>query len=225
MAHYHKDMKTIPHYSLEEMGRLTGLSPRTIRNYIQKGLLPGAEARGRGAFYTDLHLNRLRCIQIIRERSGLPLDELRRVMQTLPEEQIQRIGTGEEDVVALPVGQAYPPVGGLFSVGEPLDETYESDTMQAAPSAEEPSSALDYIRQLRGGLPGDQSRFAELIKALERLTGGQRVYRKAKNEWWATVKVTEDMEIRVRGLDEKDIGQLERLADLLRSLIMKGVKR
>ena len=46
------------------------------------------------------------------------------------------------------------------------------------------------------------------------------MYRKAKNQWWATVKVTEDMEIRVRGLEEQDIGWLK--ADILRSLLLKG---
>ncbi len=216
-------------YSLEDLAQLTGLSPRTIRNYIQKGLLPGAETRGRNASYTDLHLNRLQCIQIIRDKSGLPLDELRLVMQSLSEEQIHSIATRQEEVMALPIGQSRVadrqslPTGKKrqkyrYSAREPAGE--DSDEMC---SQSKESNALQYIRRIKQKQYPDESRFVELVRTLEGLIDRQRVYRKAKNEWWATVKITEDMEIRVRGLDEKDIGQLERLADLLRHLLMKGV--
>lgn len=214
-------------YSLEELGKLTNLSPRTIRNYIQKGLLPGAETRGRNASYTDAHLDRLRCIQVIRDKSGLPLDELRMVMQSLSEEQIHQIGTGQEEVMALPIGQAAPSSKRFGRRQDVHSMVLDNFSVKSEPvnaySQRENSNALNYIRQIRNKSQSNESRFAELIRTLEDLTDGQRIYRKSKNEWWATVKVTEDMEIRVRGLDEKDIGQLERLADLLRHLLMKGV--
>jgi DNA-binding transcriptional MerR regulator len=216
-------------YSLEELAQLTGLSPRTIRNYIQKGLLPGAETRGRNASYTELHLNRLQCIQIIRDKSGLPLDELRLVMQSLSEEQIQSIATRQEEVMALPIGRssaAEPQHGSSGKTGQYSEYAARApaaDSLSMMESMPENSNALQYIRQIKQKQHHDKSRFVELVRILEGLIDRQRVYRKAKNEWWATVKITEDMEIRVRGLDEKDIGQLERLADLLRHLLMKGV--
>jgi DNA-binding transcriptional MerR regulator len=224
MSSYKYDMADMTTYSLEELGKLTSLSPRTIRSYIQKGLLPGAETRGRNASYTDAHLDRLRCMQVIRDKSGLPLDELRMVMQSLSEEQIHRIGSRQEDVMALPIGRAVPAMCSSPAPGQMLD-TQPNATRGPGPlySPGENTNALDYIRQIRSKTPSHESRFAELIRILEDLTDGRRVYRKSKNEWWATVKVTEDMEIRVRGLDEKDIGQLERLADLLRHVLMKGV--
>ncbi len=214
-------------YSLEELGKLTNLSPRTIRNYIQKGLLPGAETRGRNASYTQAHLDRLRCMQIIRDKSGLPLDELRMVMQSLSEEQIHLIGTGQEEVMALPIGQAVPASRSSDRSRNVHAMPAESSSAASEPvnkySQRENSNALAYIRQIKNKSQANESSFTELIRTLEDLTDGQRIYRKSKNKWWATVKVTEDMEIRVRGLDEKDIGQLERLADLLRHLLMKGV--
>jgi hypothetical protein len=149
------------------------------------------------------------------------------VMQSLSEGQIHQIGTGQEEVVALPVGQAAP-VSSMFDKLQDI----EAPEVCVSPPANEPvhsysrretSNALDYIRRIKDKSRSHESRYAELIRTLEALTAGQRIYRKSKNEWWATVKVTEDMEIRVRGLDEKDIGQLERLADLLRHLLMKGV--
>ena len=228
MSYYYIDMVNTKRYSLEELGQLTELSPRTIRSYIQKGLLSGPESRGRNASYTEAHLDRLQCMQVIRDKSGLTLDELRKVMQALSEEQIHKIGSGQEEVMALPIGQAEPssfprPV---FACEEmPYRRKGKVSTMEAEPGYRpaESTNALDYIRQIRGKTRSDESRFADLIRTLEGLTDGQRIYRKAKNEFWATVKVTEDMEIRVRGLDAKDIGQLERLADLLRHLVMKGV--
>ena len=227
MSSYKCAMADMTIYSLEELGKLTNLSPRTIRNYIQKGLLPGAETRGRNASYTAAHLDRLRCIQIIRDKSGLPLDELRIVMQSLSEEQIHQIATEQEEVVALPIGQAVPTGKRTErkqqTYAMALDDFGATGEPESGYSRHADVSALDYIRQIRKKTKTETSRFSELIRLLEDRTRGQRIYRKSKNEWWATVKITEDMEIRVRGLDEKDIGQLERLADLLRHLIMKGV--
>jgi DNA-binding transcriptional MerR regulator len=214
-------------HSLEELGKLTGLSPRTIRNYIQKGLLPGAVTRGRNASYTDAHLDRLQCIKIIRDKSGLPLDDLRMVIQSLSEEQIRLIGTGKEEVMALPIGQPFSTEEVSFSQrgihNEKSAVSIETGEPRVGHSQTRESDAMEYIQKIRQKSYKDESHLAELVKTLEDLIGKQRVYRKAKNEWWATVKITEDMEIRARGLEKTDLGQLERLADVLRHLLMKGV--
>ena len=49
-------------YSLAELAGVTGLEERTIRSYIERGLLAGANARGRAASYSDEHLARLNII-------------------------------------------------------------------------------------------------------------------------------------------------------------------
>ena len=219
-------MATMTIYTLEELGQLTDLSPRTIRNYIQKGLLPGAVTRGRNASYTDAHLDRLQCIKIIRDKSGLPLDDLRMVIQSLSEEQIRLIGTGKEEVMALPIGQPFSEEKVSFSTRSIHSDNSSMflDTCEPKVRSDQKgeSDALKYIREIRQKSNKDESHLAELVKTLEDLIGKQRVYRKSRNEWWATVKITEDMEIRARGLDKTDLGQLERLADVLRHLLMKG---
>ena len=227
MAHYKYNMANTSTHSLEDLGKLTGLSPRTIRNYIQKGLLPGAVTRGRNASYTDAHLDRLQCIKIIRDKSGLPLDDLRMVIQSLSEEQIRLIGTGKEEVMALPIGQPFPADKISFTQGSIHSENsamaIKTGESRVAHSQTKESDALVYIREIRQKSYKDESHLAELVGTLEDLISKQRVYRKSRNEWWATVKITEDMEIRARGLDKTDLGQLERLADVLRHLLMKGV--
>src|SRR5438045_4009694 len=53
-------------YSLSDLADATGIEARTIRSYTERGLLPGAEARGRAASYSKEHLSRLQVIRSLR---------------------------------------------------------------------------------------------------------------------------------------------------------------
>ncbi len=65
-------------YSLGDLANATGLEERTIRSYIERGLLPGAQARGRAATYSNEHLSRLRVIlNLKRARPNIGLSEIR----------------------------------------------------------------------------------------------------------------------------------------------------
>jgi DNA-binding transcriptional MerR regulator len=92
--------------TLKELAGLSGFEPRTIRHYIERGLLPGSHGRGRGAGYGAEHLDRLRFIGAVRSQAKLSLTDLADLLHGLPPEQIQRIGRGEEDVHAMRVGGA-----------------------------------------------------------------------------------------------------------------------
>jgi len=46
-------------YTIHDLCDLTGYTRRTIRYYIQEGLLDPPAGRGRGGFYFDSHLQRL----------------------------------------------------------------------------------------------------------------------------------------------------------------------
>ena len=54
-------------YSLDGLAQKVGIHPRTIRSYIQQGLLRGPESMGRNAHYTDYHLKRLEVIKTLNE--------------------------------------------------------------------------------------------------------------------------------------------------------------
>ena len=43
--------------TLEDLVNISGLPIRTVRFYIQEGLLPGPDSRGKNARYTEEHLN------------------------------------------------------------------------------------------------------------------------------------------------------------------------
>ena len=66
-------------YSVGELADLGGVSRRTIRYYVQEGLLPSPFGVGRGDHYGRPHLDRLLQIKALQE-AGRSLDEIRQVI-------------------------------------------------------------------------------------------------------------------------------------------------
>lgn len=62
-------------FKLEELAAEAGVSPRTVRYYVQRGLLPAPPFRGKDTAYDRSHLVRLRAIKQMQE-AHLPLDEI-----------------------------------------------------------------------------------------------------------------------------------------------------
>ncbi|HDQ99273.1 MAG TPA: MerR family transcriptional regulator [candidate division WOR-3 bacterium] len=69
-------MKDEQMFSLEELCRLTGFTRRTVRYYIQLGLVDRPEGAGRGARYRPRHLEQLIAAHTWR-RAGLSLERIR----------------------------------------------------------------------------------------------------------------------------------------------------
>jgi DNA-binding transcriptional MerR regulator len=55
-------------YTIDELSEVTGFSKRTIRYYIEEGLLDPPAGRGRGGFYYDSHKERLLQIRALQEK-------------------------------------------------------------------------------------------------------------------------------------------------------------
>jgi len=66
-------------WSLAELAGETGLTPRTIRYYISRGLVDGPAVAGRGAVYSAEHLERLQTIQKMQARGSM-LAEIERTL-------------------------------------------------------------------------------------------------------------------------------------------------
>ncbi|MEM1418956.1 MAG: MerR family transcriptional regulator, partial [Myxococcota bacterium] len=58
--------------SIDELATRGGVSRRTVRYYVQRGLLPRPTGVGRGKHYTPAHLARLIEVRTLQER-GVPL--------------------------------------------------------------------------------------------------------------------------------------------------------
>ena len=80
-------------YTLSDLVKLTGVSPRTVRYYIAQGLLPAPTQSGPAARYSDAHLGRLRLIRKL-QAGHLPLAEIRRQLDALPEEEMVAAANG-----------------------------------------------------------------------------------------------------------------------------------
>jgi DNA-binding transcriptional MerR regulator len=63
-------------YTIEELERLSGYAPRTIRYYIARGLLQPAYGRGPTATYDRDHLRRLQYIDLLKQER-MSLDQIR----------------------------------------------------------------------------------------------------------------------------------------------------
>ena len=214
-------------YTLEELAQLLRINPRTIRSYIQQGLLRGPDSMGRNARYSDYHVKRLQTIRQLKDDHNLPLSEIRRlVTMAAPDEDIQ--------IRLVPVRAA------------------EEEVMQSpaeAPKEEESkrSSALDYVRARRAAGRGrskieyalaaspDMPRSAEesdasspgespieaLLAKLRDGAGLGNVPRRAQGQEWVRLEVTPDIEIHLRGqLYGEQLKDCERLADLMRHILL-----
>jgi DNA-binding transcriptional MerR regulator len=63
-------------YNADELADLGGVSRRTVRYYVQEGLIPAPLGVGRGRHYGRLHLERLLDVKA-RQEAGLSLDDIR----------------------------------------------------------------------------------------------------------------------------------------------------
>ena len=81
-------------FSLQDLAHLGGCSPRLVRRYIEQGLLPPAQVRGRGAYYAAVHLDRLRAVGVLKSRDGLRIAVIRQVLDNLSGDEIQQVAAG-----------------------------------------------------------------------------------------------------------------------------------
>src|SRR3990172_4930427 len=98
-------MNTESRYSLADVARVTGVTPRTVRYYIAQGLLPGANETGPGASYDERHLARLRLIREL-QRQHLPLAEIRSRLAGLADADVSELLSAQAPRAEEPAGSA-----------------------------------------------------------------------------------------------------------------------
>lgn len=87
----------MPPLSLIDLCESIDVTPRTVRYYIQQGLLPPPSGAGSTAAYSPAHVDRLRVIKAL-QREHLPLAEIRARMDAV----------GDADVSSLLAERAAP---------------------------------------------------------------------------------------------------------------------
>jgi DNA-binding transcriptional MerR regulator len=202
-------------YSLADLSDLTEIEPRTIRSYIERGLLPGPTRLGRSASYDQDHLDRLKVITLLRDvHRDLSLDQIRSLLGHVSPQQIRSIATGDITIAAV---------------------------IDADKAGKAPTSALDYLKTIRSSTPVTApltramraaplqrpmlAPLERLVDVLRALSGSQPTS-PVKGEVWHRVQITPDIELSIRGpLPEEQLAVVHRLGDQLRQLITKGPNR
>jgi DNA-binding transcriptional MerR regulator len=189
-------------YSLAELAEVTGLEERTIRSYIERGLLAGANARGRAASYSDEHLARLNIIMSLRRaRPNIGLSEIRVFLQNLSPDQIKRFAGGE--------------ITATSRVTDTLIRTEDPESGTASTEGIEMPRTTDWARSA-ARLTGVE----RLVCILREVSGQKALGSTSKVEGWQRIAVTPDIELFVRaGFDESLVAAFRELADLLRHLL------
>jgi DNA-binding transcriptional MerR regulator len=66
-------------FTIDEVCALVEMNKRTVRYYIQKGLVTGPEGTGKGAYYSHTHLEQLLAIRKWKS-AGLSLDRIQDIL-------------------------------------------------------------------------------------------------------------------------------------------------
>ena len=126
-------------YTINELAKKARVSVRTIRFYVNEGLLPAPDTRGRYSVYTDEYLDRLELIRRLKD-SFLPLKEIRANVSSLSWEEVQAslADLRKQDAQTQRAAMA----------GE--------DTWQGQRFSERRSSAAEYIAELLSSKPANR---------------------------------------------------------------------
>lgn len=117
-------------YTIQELAERCGVTPRTIRFYIEEGLLPPPLQEGRIGLYTDEHVERLELIRRLKE-AFLPLREIHRLVNSLSSAEIR-------------------------ALLETLPRAPHAAPSEEAESCAVGQSALDYIRSSQKGVSREE---------------------------------------------------------------------
>jgi len=114
-------------WKLAELAAEVGVSPRTVRYYVQRGLLPAPPFKGPDTVYGEDHLLRLKAIRALQAKF-LPLDAIQVELARLSPEELKALV--EADPAALPP-PASAPASSTPPVPTPVKHEARDDSSEA----------------------------------------------------------------------------------------------
>lgn len=100
--------KTQTEWKLAELAAAVGVSPRTVRYYVQRGLLPAPPFRGPDTVYGEEHLLRLKAIRALQAKF-LPLDAIQVELARLTPDALRALAESELPPASEPLQSPPPP--------------------------------------------------------------------------------------------------------------------
>jgi DNA-binding transcriptional MerR regulator len=200
-------------YSLQELAKLSGLTPRTIRFYIENGLLAAPTALGPKARYTDEHLDRLRVIRRL-QAAHLPLAEIRNRLRELPADALTALAA---DQTSQPADSAIDYINRLLRPTPPPASMPAS--MPAPPSvpplASMPAAVPErtMLRRVAEPEPAQPVQNAQPAENAAKPNEPERAQ-------WERISLDPDIEIHIRRpLTRQQNKRVERLISIARQLL------
>jgi DNA-binding transcriptional MerR regulator len=183
-------------YAINELSKKAGVSVRTIRFYINEGLLPAPQIQGRYTVYTDEYLDRLALIRHLKE-SFLPLKEIRDVLGSMSWDEVRETLA---QVSRRNTPYAPPPA---------LKKPDQSRMLR-----EDRSSALDYINSLLSSTPATRP-----LPPSQQPEPLRPAPSPPKREAWERVSLSDRVELHIRQPVQKDeIKKIEELVSFANKL-------
>ncbi|WP_375770390.1 helix-turn-helix domain-containing protein [Archangium gephyra] len=126
-------------WKLTELAEAAGVSPRTVRYYVQRGLLPAPPFKGPDTVYGEEHLVRLKAIRVLQAKF-LPLDAI----------QVELLRLGPDELKALADSEpgTLPPPGPVAAAG-PSAPAPASPSRTGQAKDEAPASPPDGVTSWR----------------------------------------------------------------------------
>jgi len=216
------DEEHVSGLSLQDLSSETGVEPRTIRSYVEKGVIPGPDSLGRGAKYPRETLDRLKVLQLLRDANrALTLDQIRVLLQGIGPSHMRAIAEGDLRIGAVidtdAIRASQPPNTAALQYLRNLRHSGSIDFKRAwrASSQAVPHADDDQLPALESA-----------ARALAALVGLPASSRSARGENWYRISLTPDIELSVRGeFGTEQLAQLHRIGDSLRTLLTKGTSK
>jgi DNA-binding transcriptional MerR regulator len=207
-----------PGYTIADLARLGGVTPRTVRYYVAQGLLPSPGSLGPATRYGEAQLARLRLIRRL-QRRHLPLAEIRSQLNALSDGQVRS---------ALAAADAPPTRPDRESSA--LD--YVHEVLRSAPDGrrEWPGRPMRAVGRLSGSFPAtDPTLDAGLARRQPppRMTFGiaepmlgPRVERPPDRSQWERIRLAPDVELHIRRPLSRQVNKrVERLVEIAREIL------
>jgi DNA-binding transcriptional MerR regulator len=208
-------------FDLNELSAAAGVTPRTVRYYVQQGLLPSPGTRGPGTRYDRAHLDRLQLIRVL-QRQHLPLAEIRRRVEALDD-------SGVRDALAARPRQG-PDSSALDYVRDLLARQSarsvgESHAVLAAPPAAAPQpQAPAGSRATNPSGPVFAAALGRVERAETREPAPPTQLSRSTRSTWERIPLGPDVELHVRRpLSREQNRKVERLLEAARDLLAEEI--
>ena len=134
---------------IHELAERARSTVRTIRYYTDEGLLPPPVIKGKYAYYTLNHLNRLELIRRLKD-SYLPLREIRKIMNSLSDGEVQQ--RLQEQILSTPktdleLNPGQPAQGAGAKALEYIARLMDEQSAHRPPGTASPAQALPPVNK------------------------------------------------------------------------------